>query len=226
MKDVQAVPGILVIWNEIAAEAEAEYYRWHDGEHIPERLSVPGYRRGRRLVHVTRPCEYLTLYETTSVEVFGSAAYQAQLARPTPWSQAVGRHFRDMVRRVFRVVATAGRGEGGILLAARFALDPTRLSAFADWTRQTLLPMLTAAAGVVAVHVLAHEPAATRGIGGPADDGGPGASPPWLIMVECGDAAVADAVAGTALAPDSLAMAGVVGAVARDIYRLQISMDA
>jgi hypothetical protein len=226
MKRAEGPPGMLVIWNGIAAEAEAEYYRWHDGEHIPERLSVPGYRRGRRLVHVTRPREYLTLYETTGVEVFASAAYQAQLARPTPWSQAVGRHFRDMVRRVYRVVAAAGRGEGGVLLAARFALDPTRLSTFADWTRETLLPALIAAAGVVAAHVLAHEPAATRAIGGQSDDGGPGASPPWLILVECGDAAVADAVTGTALAPDSLAQVGVVGGIARDVYRLQISMDA
>jgi hypothetical protein len=37
---------------------------------------------------------------------------------------------------------------------------------------------------------------------------------------------VADAVTGTALAPDSLAQVGVVGGIARDVYRLQISMDA
>jgi hypothetical protein len=218
MRRVEGAAGMLVIWNGITAEGEAEYYRWHDGEHIPERLSVPGYLRGRRFVHVARPREYLTLYETTSVDVFASAAYQAQLAQPTPWSQAVGRHFRDMVRRVFRVMAVAGRGEGGALLAARLALDPTRLAAFADWTRQTLLPTITAAVGVVAAHALAHEPTATRGIGGQADDGGPGTSPPWLIL--------ADAVAGTALAPDILARAGVVGGIGRDVYRLQISMDA
>jgi hypothetical protein len=217
---------MLVIWNGITVDGEAEYYRWHDGEHIPERLSVPGYRRGRRLVHVARPREYLTLYETAGVEVFGSPAYQAQLARPTPWSQAIGRHFRDMVRRVFRVVAATGRGEGGVILAARFALDPTRSPAFADWTRRALLPAITAAAGVVAGHVLAHEPGATRGIGGQADDGGPGISPPWLILAECGDVGAADSVAGTALGADKLATAGAVGDVAHDVYRLQISMDA
>jgi hypothetical protein len=226
MKGAGDGEAMLVIWNGITAEGEAEYYRWHDGEHIPERLSVPGYRRGRRLVHVARPRDYLTLYETAGVDVFGSAAYQAQLARPTAWSQAIGRQFRDMVRRVFRVVAATGRGEGGVILATRFALNPTRSPAFADWMRQTLLPALGATAGVVAVRVLAHEPTATRGIGGQADDGSPEASPPWLILVECGDVGVTDALAGTALASDSLVGAGAVGGVTHDVYRLQISMDA
>lgn len=77
----------------------------------------------------------------------------------------------DPVRRVFRVVAAVGRGEGAIVLGARFALDPPPQPAFADWTRQALLPALAATPGVVAVHVLAHEPAVTNGIGGQAEDG-------------------------------------------------------
>jgi hypothetical protein len=226
MMDTAALGAMLVIWNGITAEGEAEYYRWHDGEHIPERLSVPGYRRGRRLVHVARPRDYLTLYETAGVDVFASAAYQAQLARPTAWSQTIAREFRDMVRRVFRVVAATGRGQGGVVLATRFALEPTRAPAFPDWTRQTLLPALAATPGVVAVRVLAHEPAATRGIGGQADDGEPGASPPWLILVESGDVGVTDAVAGAALGSDTLTRTGAVGGVIHDVYRLQISMDA
>jgi hypothetical protein len=129
-----------------------------------------------------------------------------------------------MIRRVFRVVAATGRGEGGVVLAVRFALAPARAAAFSDWTRRMLLPALTG--GVVAVHVLAHEPSVTRGIGGQADDGSPDASPPWLVLAECGDARAADAIAGTALGPESLGSAGLVGAVARDVYRLQISMDA
>jgi hypothetical protein len=218
--------GILVIWNGITDEGEAEYYRWHDGEHIPERLSVPGYRRGRRFVHAERPREYLTVYETAGVDVFGSPPYLAQLARPTPWSQAVQRSFRDMVRRVFRVVACEGRGEGGVILVARVAVDPSRSAAFAEWAGQTLLPALAGTAGVVAVRALAHEPAATRRIGGQAHDGGPGASLLWLVLVECGDASVAGAVGGLGLGPDALARAGAVGGATLDVYRLQISMDA
>jgi hypothetical protein len=226
MRGAVDVGAMLVIWNGITADSEGEYYRWHDGEHIPERLSVPGYRRGRRFLHVARPREYLTLYETAGVAVFGGAAYQAQLAWPTPWSGAIEPQFLDMVRRVFRVVATTGRGEGGVILIARFALDPARPPEFADWTRRTLLPALAATPGVVAIHLLAHDPAATRGIGGQAEDGGPGASPPWLLLVECGDVDVAEGVARTELASSGLAQFGVVGSAARDIYRLQISMDA
>lgn len=216
---------VLVIWNGIAPEGEAEYYRWHDREHIPERLSIPGYRRGRRLIHTTRPRDYLTLYETDGTHVFRSAAYRSQLAYPTPWSQAISRHFRGMVRQVFRIVLASGRGEGGILLAVRLALRPAQPAAFVDRTRDVLLE-LAETAGVVAARVLAHEPHTTRAIHGQADDGGPDASPPWLVLVECGAPGIADAVARGALAPDRLAAAGAVGPLSLDTYQLQISMDA
>ena len=42
--------GVLAIWHTITPEGEAEYWRWHDREHIPERLSIPGFLRLRRYV--------------------------------------------------------------------------------------------------------------------------------------------------------------------------------
>jgi hypothetical protein len=45
-------------------------------------------------------------------------------------------------------------------------------------------------------------------------------------MVECGDSEAARSLGGTTLAPDGLWRAMVVGGITREIYRLQISMDA
>lgn len=42
--------GVLAIWNGIAPEAEAEFVAWHVREHIPERVGLPGFLRGRRYV--------------------------------------------------------------------------------------------------------------------------------------------------------------------------------
>lgn len=42
--------GALAIWNGIAPEAEREFDRWHTYEHIPERMALPGFLRGRRYV--------------------------------------------------------------------------------------------------------------------------------------------------------------------------------
>jgi hypothetical protein len=55
--------GVLAIWHTIAPEAEAEYWRWHDREHIPERVGVTGFLRGRRYRSLERSLDYLDFYE-------------------------------------------------------------------------------------------------------------------------------------------------------------------
>ena len=47
--------GVLAIWHTITPEGEAEYWRWHDREHIPERVGVPGFLRGRRYRSLSAP---------------------------------------------------------------------------------------------------------------------------------------------------------------------------
>ena len=43
-----ASPGLLAVWNDIAAEDEAEFNAWYVEEHVPERLGVPGILSARR----------------------------------------------------------------------------------------------------------------------------------------------------------------------------------
>jgi hypothetical protein len=40
--------GAVAIWNDVAPEGLAEFYEWHHREHMPERVSIPGFLRGRR----------------------------------------------------------------------------------------------------------------------------------------------------------------------------------
>lgn len=67
----------ILIWNDIAPEAIDDFYAWHNGEHMPERLSIPGFLRGRRYLRAegTSPQAYFTLYET--------ARSTSRPARPT-----------------------------------------------------------------------------------------------------------------------------------------------
>ena len=48
--------GVLVIWNDITAEAETEFLAWHVLQHIPERVSIPG--RPPALDHVPTGCPF------------------------------------------------------------------------------------------------------------------------------------------------------------------------
>jgi len=42
--------GVIAIWNDITEEGRANFYEWHDREHIPERVGIPGFLRGRRYI--------------------------------------------------------------------------------------------------------------------------------------------------------------------------------
>ncbi len=66
--------GVLAIWNGIAAEAEADFVAWHIGEHIPERVAVPGFLRGRRYVAERGTPKYFNFYETETPEVLVARA--------------------------------------------------------------------------------------------------------------------------------------------------------
>ena len=42
--------GIMINWNNVAPEHRAAYDAWHCGEHMVGRLTIPGFRRGRRYI--------------------------------------------------------------------------------------------------------------------------------------------------------------------------------
>lgn len=130
---------VVAIWNGIAPEARDAFYDWHQNEHMPERVGIPGFRRGRRYVaadDATHP-EFFTLYELETLQVAQGQDYARRLNAPTPCTTAVTRQFRDTFRCLARVVASRGPGMGGALLTVRFDMDdPAPLHAMLDAAAQ------------------------------------------------------------------------------------------
>jgi hypothetical protein len=108
-------PGVIAIWNDIVPAARADFLEWHTREHIPERVGVPGFLRGRRAFAAQARPQYLTLYDVTSVDVLTSAPYLTRLNAPTPWTQRAVAQFRNAQRAACRVVKRAGHGAGGTI---------------------------------------------------------------------------------------------------------------
>ncbi|WP_146149210.1 hypothetical protein [Nitratireductor sp. StC3] len=102
--------------------AKDEFIAWHNREHIPERVDIPGFMTGRRMREVSDDT-YLTLYDLSGTEVLNSVAYQTRLNAPTEWTSRVVPHFLQTVRLLSERVATEGHGEGGYVLAARFTRE-------------------------------------------------------------------------------------------------------
>lgn len=114
--------GAVAIWNDIAEAGRAEFYAWHLHEHMPERVGIPGFVRGRRYRSAnenTRP-EFFTLYETTSFQVIQGTDYLARLNSPTEWTRSTTSHFLSTTRSLTRVIASYGVGSGGALMTIRF----------------------------------------------------------------------------------------------------------
>src|SRR5262249_56099036 len=76
--------GLLAIWNGITESGEAEFVRWHIREHIPERVGLKGFLRGRRYVAQQGHPKYFNFYETETAQTLESPEYRARLNPPTP----------------------------------------------------------------------------------------------------------------------------------------------
>ncbi|MCS6931332.1 MAG: hypothetical protein NZM27_03875 [Acetobacteraceae bacterium] len=107
---------LLLIENGVVPGWEAEYDAWHGGEHVPERLSVPGFRWAAR--YAADGPRWLTLYRIDGPWALESAAYRIQLDDPTPWSRRMRAAMTSVSRRVMEIAEEAGEGIGPLLAAA------------------------------------------------------------------------------------------------------------
>src|SRR5262245_26101968 len=197
--------GALAIWHTITAEGEAEYWQWHDREHIPERVGVPGFLRGRRYRSLERSLDYLDFYEVEEAETLRSAFYLSRLNDPTPWTRRMVPHFRDTLRVGYRVASSTGRGQGGVLLTLRLA-SADGVAGRPEALAVPRLATVMEVSGVVSVHVLEATPEVTsiateeKRLRGPGDrDRDP--VEPWCLLVEADDASTLSELRRGPLAP-------------------------
>lgn len=176
----------LAMWWDMAAERRAEFEDWHSHEHLPERLGLPGFRRGSRWADAAGGEGFFVLYELAAHDVLASPSYLARLNDPTPWSRKMMPHHRGMVRSQCRVMASHGAGLGRALLTVRLAPQPGR----ADELGQALRAMLTRLPerpGFVGGHLLFTEAPAIAQTEEQKIRGGDGAAD-WIILLAGYDA--------------------------------------
>jgi len=218
----------VLVWNDVAPEGREQFYRWHDREHIPERLALPGFRRGRRFRKPGHSPEWLTMYEAVDVSALVSREYIARLNAPTTATVSTLAHFRNTSRAVCRVVHSFGSSNGGYVLAMRLSVSDKTSEAMGRYLRDEAFPRASAVTGVVAGHLYAAEASAsyvdtaessTRRFDVPA----------WVVLCEASSAAAAED-ARTEIETDRLRHLGVevrndAGVYALEICRLPAAVD-
>ncbi|WP_375457884.1 hypothetical protein [uncultured Enterovirga sp.] len=126
--------GILAVWNDRADEIAADYERWYQTDHVPERLAVPGFRSARRYEATDGDRAFFTFYEMDGAAVLKSPAYTACLSSPSEMTRTIMPRFLGMIRSVFEEDAQPGGAGteivGGAAVVLRFhGTTPGRLPA-------------------------------------------------------------------------------------------------
>ena len=145
--------GAVAIWHDLLPEAKDDFYEWHNREHMPERVGIPGFRRGRRYIVFEGAPEFFNLYEADSPEVLGGRDYLDRLNAPTEWTKRVVPSFRNVARSICRVAYTGGVGSGGVILTMRFDIDTAHRAAAIEALASRVLPSLALRKGIAGVHL-------------------------------------------------------------------------
>jgi hypothetical protein len=117
--------GILAIFNDAAAGREAEFDEWFQGEHLIERLAVPGFLFGRRHQAISGNAGYFNFYLVESPAVLTSKPYLERLDNPTPMTKRImSEVFRNMNRTLCHRTARFGAFRGAYAVTVRFNEQP------------------------------------------------------------------------------------------------------
>jgi hypothetical protein len=139
---------------DVAAEAVAEHDDWHTHEHLPERLSIPGFLRGTRWVSLQGQPRYFVMYEVAELATLTSEAYLQRLNNPTAWTSKIMAHYRGMSRGFCSVTASFGLGVGHVALLVRFKPQAATEARMRAWLVSQVLPQLRSKIGIGSVHLL------------------------------------------------------------------------
>jgi hypothetical protein len=146
--------GAMVLWFDIVPEGIVEHDDWHTHEHLPERLSIPGFLRGSRWKALAAPLNYFVFYDVDEVDTLVSEAYLARLNAPTPWTARMMKHYRRMTRGFCRATGSFGTGIGHVCAAIRCKPEAHGEAALRDWLMLEALPRLPSRPGLTSAHLL------------------------------------------------------------------------
>jgi hypothetical protein len=216
---------VLLICHDFPPEDDRDFNEWYIREHMPERVALPGFNRGRRFRAISEGPQYLAYYETADAGALSSEAYLKLVRNFDPRSRQFVPRFRSASRTVSTVRASAGLGESGVLGLVGFATGADAARSLRDSAGQRLTDELMKGHGVTGAHLLEADMEAlahSRQGHLRQDD----LILPWTLLVEAIDEAALDAVWQERLAPAALGALGVAGTLVRGRYRVLFSLTA
>jgi hypothetical protein len=138
---------------DVVDDAIPEHDDWHTHEHLPERLSIPGFVRGSRWVSFVGKPRYFVMYEVDQLATLQSEAYLERLNNPSPWTSNMMPNYRGMTRGFCSVSGSFGVGMGQIGLLMRFKPATGMEPSLRAWLINDALPQLPSRRGLGSAHL-------------------------------------------------------------------------
>ncbi|HZP85772.1 MAG TPA: hypothetical protein VFB54_03065 [Burkholderiales bacterium] len=215
--------GVVVIWNGIRDELREDFFEWHPREHMVERLSIPGFVRGRRCIALDGGVEFLTVYELTSPEVLLTDVYRQRLTQPTEWSFATLPGFTDNTRGACRILFTEGYAMGGFVATLRLEPEPGNDEEVLAGLRE-IMPRFISQRRITGAHLVRNDPALTGGNAG-NQRGRVILLPDIVVLVEGSDPTALDEAMQRLLSDATLLRLGAGTQIVRGSYQLEYSIQ-
>jgi hypothetical protein len=146
--------GLLAFWADIDPDYQLEYLKWHNCEHMAERVSIPGFHVGHRYRALGGERDFFMVYETDNSAVMNSEPYLNRQNNPTPWTRESISHFRDSLRVIYSLVISEGKRPATdapylLLVRSNPPDEPGGADRVIRWYREEHLPRLCAIKGVL-----------------------------------------------------------------------------
>lgn len=211
---------VMIVWNDVSVPDRSAFYKWHNREHMPERLAIPGFRVGRKYRVVRGKPAFCNFYEVDAFSTLVGDDYRARQENPTPATRDAGRFLANPTRALAYVRHTIGTGMGGHLLTVRFDAPDLRRVAILDVLRDAAGRMI-ASAEIVGVHVLESDRAASSMVTEEKKNRPPIRVPGWVLLVEGISTEAVDRAFDLHLSEDAFKNAGATEPIARGVYALE-----
>ncbi len=100
---------LLVVLTDVGSEHDAEFNSWYNEEHLPERLSAPGFLDAARYEALRGGPRYLAIYELESVDALHTEEYLRMSRNSTEWTKRMSPNIvgRGTVRNVYTQIYPA-----------------------------------------------------------------------------------------------------------------------
>ena len=217
---------VMINWSDVDEEHRAAFYEWHNREHMIERVSIPGFRRGRRYRAEYGDLGFFNFYEADDFAVLVGRDYMERLNNPTEWTRNTSKHIRNNNRALAHVRLSIGSGQGSHMLTLRFDARPGAEEQLATYLQRVALPPIADMAQILGIHLVVADKAASSVITEEKRNRPPMVVPSWMILIEGMAVDTLEHAYRAALTDEVLDQHGGLGPYARGVYLLQNSVTA